>query len=140
MAGLVLAGGNIFTIKQSGTSTAMNATNYYPALNLNNPYGRGPVTGDCTFTIQDLTAYHPSLSGSTVSFYYRQTSENTTDSWALAQQVPIVTSLAWDSGNTKYGYPLDLDLQQYFRVEAVSGVTTIKADIALTFQAPGGKR
>ena len=138
MAVSALAGGNIFTIEMSGVTVDKDTTGTYRTMNLNNVWGAGPVKGDCTFTIQDVVV-DDDLSGTTVSFYYRQYSKDDVWGWLLAQQVPIVTSLAWDSGTTKYGYPLDLNLQQYLRIEMTAGVADCKANIGLTFQAPGGK-
>jgi len=144
----VYAGGDIYTVTQPTESTTyvitVSGTSTFPVINLNavqsnNGENMGPVSGDCTFNINTWTKPTGSTSGVTTNWYYRQTSKNTVAGWAGAEQIPIVTGLA-HSGNTNYHWVLDLDLNQYLRLECVSGASVATVSHDLIFQSPGGKQ
>ena len=140
ITGLVWAGGKIFTVNLDvmGSSTQVDAgeTGYYPVLNLNNAAGGGPVELDCSFMMHTLTN---ATSGSTINFYYRQSSADDASNpaascWSVAQKNTIVQNCDTSSGNTEgYIYDLNLEPAKYIRFEVTTGTTDITPKITVTF-------
>ena len=137
LAGMLYAGGNIFTITQPTASTTQlivaSGTSTFEVIDLNYVKGYGAINGSCTFQINTWTKPAGSGSGVTTDWYYRQSSINSTVAWDAAQQIPIITGLA-HSGTTGYPIPLDLDLSQYLRIECTSGLSNATVSYNLTFQ------
>ena len=138
---LVWASGNIFTVKLTvmGASTTVSSgeTGYFPVLNLNNVAGYGgPVELDCSFMMHTLTN---ATSGSTINFYYRQSSADDASNpaancWTIARKNTIVQNCDTSSGNTEgYIYDLNLEPAQYIRFEVTTGTTDITPTITVTF-------
>lgn len=153
VAVMVYAGGNVFTLRLrplntnsidgvgAGVTTRPSGTSYFRTLNLNNPHGHGPVDGTATFSIIEMVqngqAATDDDSAVTVSFFYRQSPIDMADAaWSLTEQQAIVENLLVKSGNTRYSWPLSLDLQQYLKLEVDSGITGARMTIGLTFQNP----
>ena len=140
ITGLAWAAGNIFVIQMdvAGSSTTVSAgeTGYYPVLNLNNAAGYGPVDLNCSFMMDTLSN---TASGSTINFYYRQSSADDASNpaancWNVAKQVAIITDCDTVSGNTEgYVYDLNLEPARYIRFEVMTGTTDVAPKIAVTF-------
>jgi len=140
VTGLVWGAGNIFTVKLKvmGASETVSAgeTGYYPVLDLNNVAGYGPAELNCSFMMHTLTN---ATSGSTINFYYRQSSADDASNpaancWNIARKITIVQNCDTATGNTEgYIYDLNLEPAKYIRIEVTTGTTDITPKIALTF-------
>ena len=140
VTGLVWGAGNIFVLKMdvAGSSTTVSAgeTGYYSVLSLDNAGGHGAVGLNCSFMMDTLSN---TASGSTINFYYRQSSADDASNpaagcWNIAKKVAIITDCDTVSGNTEgYIYNLNLDPARYIRFEVTTGTTDVAPKIAITF-------
>lgn len=144
----------------AGTTTVASGTSYFRVLNLNNVMGQGPIdygasaASPFTFSILSMdaaaelkaqtgitdTASGASsvVSGITVSFYYRLSTMNLSDSqWSLQEKRAIIENMTPVAGNTRYLVPVPIDLRsQYMRLEVDTGLSGVLCTVGLTFQNP----
>ena len=146
----------------AGTTTVASGTSYFRTLNLNNVQGHGAVdfagvgsgASPMTFGILEMDAAaelkaqtgitdtasgaSSAVSGITVSFYYRQASQDLSDSqWSLQEKRAIIENMTPVAGNTRYLTPIPLTLRsQFLRLEVATGLSGVECVIGLTFQNP----
>uniref|UniRef100_A0A6M3L4S6 Uncharacterized protein n=1 Tax=viral metagenome TaxID=1070528 RepID=A0A6M3L4S6_9ZZZZ len=90
-----------------------------------------------SFQLSGVTCAYAPLSGATINFDVAESnylpSGTERNTWhsdtdfesSLFQWTPIISDLAYDSGNTKYVYPFFLRQCRYMFLRATSGITTI---------------